>query len=203
MHGLHFLEFDSLSSLLMKQISYPTPDSNRRFSEKVFRIYEPIAANAIQFFPAPYKLLPSELGLSPATFESRFRDAIRAYCSPRCTWQSTVDRKRLHEIFHFLGSTDPGAYRISVEGQHIHFSRRSLGVAESRLLALTTSGHSTAIDCSLDPRLLPSVCVLVSYGYLTTPIELTGISAVDADNAENTYPKVTFLDQGDNSFTLI
>jgi len=183
--------------------NYPTPESEPRFSQRAFRIFEPFALAAINSFPIPYKIDPASVNLSSTTFECRFRDALRTYCNPRCSWTSSLDRSRLSSIFMFLGSTDPGAYHVFSVNGFIHFSRRTASLPETQLLSLTPSLPSDSIiETRHCPEVLTAFCILISHNYLSTPIQLRA-SQDEIVQAENLYPTIAFLSEGDCLYTLM
>lgn len=169
------------------------PDSHWRFAESSFRRFESIAAELVAAWPTPQTISPSVLDLSPATFVSRFRDSLQAFCHPSCTWSSALTPESLRRTFRFLGSTEPLAFVLTHSNKTVIFSPRKQALAPQLTHTLSPLTVTTGIDASDNLTTLHAFCHLINEGFLSEQVEFSNFPDTLQTEIQNSYPNLLLI----------
>lgn len=167
------------------------PDSQHRFSERVFRRFESDLLSICSHYPKTVTIHPS--GMHAETYRARIKDSMRAYAAS--TWESLVDRSKINFILHNCHIVVRGAsVIIGVPGS------ADLPTLSSSVNSSDQRNLSIQIPCE-NSKLLEAAIVLSSSGVIPNEIELINPSPMQI-NLLNENPNLTLAEREGKYFLI-
>lgn len=168
-----------------------------RLSEKSFRRYEEVIANAVDAAPQIVTIDPKQFNLAATTITARLRDAILSYY--KYNWSSTmIDRRKFADIYRWPGIV------VSQRNDGNIIVGTPLSVAAEDVKPLTATANVEPTQLSIngnDPQCVEAVALLLSKQVLVGPI--TVINAItDYSYLEQQY-EIGVVDNKNGTVTLL
>lgn len=169
-----------------------------RFSEAVFRFYEPFIARALAVYPSSIVIDPRRVDRSPETFSCRFRDAVRSFRENR--WFPT-------EINTTAFDEHADELKVHITNDGTCMIGPLAALAGKRAVPNTTDAYvesTTSPTCFTlaDQSQIALIGALVHHRMLAHPVLVAGLTDEDVKNLESAFD-LAVVKNPDGSFTLI
>lgn len=177
-----------------------TPGSKPQYTEAAFRRYEPYIREIVENYPNPTKIEPRTI--EATTFESRCRDALRAFMSS--DWHSTLSKPKLRNIFFILGARGKDAFRFSLQGDTVYvgpFRRANpleAEVGETTPITVSQSGEFDARDLEL----FRSFAYLKNLDVISGEVTFVNVTIEQERTIEEEFPNVLLERDGVKTLML-